>query len=404
MECDHCGRDLASLPYTCKRCGRNFCAEHRLPESHGCQQLKLEQAKRALKREADEDGGPWFKDGFRLSNVEESDTEDRTTTHPADELAELTAECETCGTQLREHEAAGCPYCEKVFCGEHLADHRADCFDPPTQENTSGDSNTVSGSGGSPDVAPDGSVVRNTSASTQGSEAESNNSSGVSDLFWFLIGVPMAIASRVIGVAKAVFRYPTTGLWNLTKIVLLLGIVVVLAGQAGIGPVDTSPGELASPLADAAANATDPAEIDEQQVERLVREGINERRADRGLTSLSSSASLQKQARLHSEDMAGHDELAHNLPGSTTEERLTVASCDAGGENVAQTWYQEQVDTEEGERYIDDEEELAESLVTQWMNSPPHRENLLRQEWSETGVGIELTDDDKVYATQLFCA
>ena len=91
MECDHCGRDLASLPYTCKRCGRNFCAEHRLPESHGCQQLKLEQAKRALKREADEDGGPWFKDGFRLSNVEESDTEDRTTTHPADELAELTA-------------------------------------------------------------------------------------------------------------------------------------------------------------------------------------------------------------------------------------------------------------------------------------------------------------------------
>ncbi|MDB2265505.1 CAP domain-containing protein [Halorubrum ezzemoulense] len=172
----------------------------------------------------------------------------------------------------------------------------------------------------------------------------------------------------------------------------------------GIGPVDTSPGELASPLADAAANATNPAEIDEQQVERLVREGINERRADRGLTSLSSSASLQEQAQLHSEDMVGHDELAHNLPGSTTEERLSMASCDTGGENVAQTWYQNRVDTAEGERYIDDEEELAESLVTQWMNSPPHRENLLRKEWSDTGVGIELTDDDKVYATQLFCA
>ena len=402
MECDHCGRDLASLPYTCKRCDRDFCAEHRLPEAHDCQQLKLEQAERALKREADEDGGPWFKDDFRLSNVDESDTADRTTTHPADEPAEVTAECETCGTQLREHEAAGCPYCEKVFCGEHLADHRADCFDPPSQETASDDSNTVSGSGGSPDVAPDGSVVRNTSAPTQGSEAESNNSSEVSDLF--LIGVPIAIASRVVGAARAVFRYPTTSLWNLMKIVLLLGIVVVLAGQAGIGPVDTSPRELASPLSDAAANATDPAEIDEQQVERLVREGINERRADRGLTGLSSSASLQEQARLHSEDMSGHDELAHNLPGSTTEERLTVASCNAGGENVAQTWYQEQVDTEEGERSIDDEEELAESLVTQWMNSPPHRENLLRQEWSETGVGIELTDDDKVYATQLFCA
>lgn len=404
MECDHCGRDLASLPYTCKRCDRNFCTEHRLPEAHDCHQLKLEQAERALKREADEDGGPWFKDEFRLSNVEESDIEERTTTHPADEPAELTAECETCGTQLREHEAAGCPYCEKVFCGDHLGDHRADCFDPPTEENASGDSNTASGTGGSPDVAPDGSVVRNTSAPTQGAEAEDSKSTGLRGIFWLLIGAPIAIASRITGAAKAVFRYPTTSLWNLTKIVLLLGIIVILAGQVGIGPVNTSPGELASPLADAAANATNPAEIDEQQVERLVREEINERRADRGLTSLSSSASLQEQAQLHSEDMIGHDELAHNLPGSTTEERLSMASCDTGGENVAQTWYQERVDTAEGEKYIGDEEELAESLVTQWMNSPPHRENLLRKEWSETGVGIDLTDDDKVYATQLFCA
>lgn len=404
MECDHCGRDIDSLPYTCKRCDRDFCAEHRLPEAHDCRQLKFEQAERALKREADEYAGPWFKDEFRLSNVEESDTEDRTTTHPADEPAEPTAECETCGKQLREHEAAGCPYCEKVFCGEHLSDHRADCFDPPTQENAGDDSDTAPSAGSSPDVAPDGSVVRNTSEPTQKSEAESSGSSGVKGIFWLLIGVPMAIASGVIGVAKAAFRYPMTSLWNVTKVVLLIGIVVVLVGQVGVGPVDTSPGELASPLADAATNATDPAELDEQQVERLVREGINERRADRGLASISSSASLQEQARLHSEDMVGHDELAHDLPGSTTEERLTMANCNAGGENIAQTWYQEQVDTAEGERYIGDEEELAESLVTQWMNSPLHRENLLRQDWSETGVGIELTDDDKVYATQMFCA
>jgi len=404
MECDHCGRDLASLPYTCKRCSRDFCAEHRLPEAHDCQQLKLEKAERALKREADEDAGPWFKDEFRLSNIEESDTESRTTTHPADEPAQPTAECETCGTQLLEHEAAGCPYCEKVFCGEHLADHRANCSDPSAQGYVSNDSSTASGAGSSPDVAPDGSVVRDTSASTQESEAESSGSGGMRGVFWLLVGLPMAIASGVIGAAKFVFRYPTTSLWNATKVVLLLGIVVVLAGQVGIGPVDTSPGELASPLADAAVNATNPAEIDEQQVEKLVREGINERRADRGLSSLSSSPSLQEQARLHSEDMVSHDELAHDLPGSTTEERLTRANCETGGENVAQTWYQEQVEIGEDERYIGDEQELAESLVIQWMNSPPHRENLLRQEWSETGIGIELTDDDKVYATQQFCA
>ncbi|MFC7187520.1 CAP domain-containing protein, partial [Halorubrum yunnanense] len=383
---------------------KSVCTEHRLPEAHDCQELKLEQAQRALKREADEDAGPWFKDGFELSNVEESHTEDRTTTHPADEPAEPTDECETCETELLEHEAAGCPYCEKVFCGEHLADHRADCFNPPAQDNVSGDSNRALDVGSSPDVAPDGSVVRDTSAQTQGPEAENSDSIRVKGFFRLLIGVPTGIASRVAGTTKASFRHPATAIWNITKVTLLLGIVVVLAGQAGFGPVNSSPGELASPVVDAATNATDPAEIDEQQVEKLVREGINERRADHGLASLSSSTSLQEQARLHSEDMVGHDELAHDLPGSTTEQRLTVASCDAGGENIAQTWYQEQVDTVEGQKYIGDEEELAESLVTQWMNSPPHRENILREGWSETGVGIELTDDDKVYATQLFCA
>jgi len=338
MECDHCGRDLASLPYTCNRCDRNFCTEHRLPEAHDCHQLKLEQAGRALKREAGEVGGPWFKDEFRLSNVGESRAEERTTPPSADETPE------------------------------------------------------------------DGPLVGNTLAPTLGSEAESSKSTGTRGVFLFLLGVPMSLASTITSAVKTVFRYPMTHLWNLGKIVLLLGIIVILAGQVGIGPVDTSPQELASPLADAAANATNPPEVDEQQVERLVREGINERRANRGLASLSSSASLQEQAQLHSEDMRSHNELAHNLPGSTTEERLKIASCSVGGENVAQTWYQERVDSAEGERYIDDEEELAKSLVTQWMNSPPHRENLLRQEWSKTGVGIELTDEDKVYATQVFCA
>ena len=60
MHCNQCGCNLAGLPYTCKRCGNVFCSEHRLPESHDCQQLKIEKAERALKREAGKDAGPWF--------------------------------------------------------------------------------------------------------------------------------------------------------------------------------------------------------------------------------------------------------------------------------------------------------------------------------------------------------
>ncbi|WP_435126737.1 rhomboid family intramembrane serine protease [Halobaculum sp. D14] len=34
-ECDECGA-YENMPYQCRRCGRTFCAEHRLPENHDC--------------------------------------------------------------------------------------------------------------------------------------------------------------------------------------------------------------------------------------------------------------------------------------------------------------------------------------------------------------------------------
>ena len=33
--CDECGRQ-ENMPYQCRHCGGTFCAEHRLPENHGC--------------------------------------------------------------------------------------------------------------------------------------------------------------------------------------------------------------------------------------------------------------------------------------------------------------------------------------------------------------------------------
>ncbi|WP_101296278.1 rhomboid family intramembrane serine protease [Halegenticoccus soli] len=38
-ECDACGK-YENLPYQCRRCGRTFCAEHRLPENHDCPGLQ----------------------------------------------------------------------------------------------------------------------------------------------------------------------------------------------------------------------------------------------------------------------------------------------------------------------------------------------------------------------------
>ncbi|MHC1754798.1 MAG: AN1-type zinc finger domain-containing protein [Methanosarcina sp.] len=40
MECDLCGKK-ESFGFKCHRCGKVFCAEHRLPESHYCEYVSV---------------------------------------------------------------------------------------------------------------------------------------------------------------------------------------------------------------------------------------------------------------------------------------------------------------------------------------------------------------------------
>lgn len=57
-------------------------------------------------------------------------------------------------------------------------------------------------------------------------------------------------------------------------------------------------------------------------------------------------------------------------------------------------------------RRVTNESELAEIIVTQWMESTGHRENILRPEWNSEGIGVAIDDtedDTVVYVTQNFC-
>ena len=47
--------------------------------------------------------------------------------------------------------------------------------------------------------------------------------------------------------------------------------------------------------------------------------------------------------------------------------------------------------------------ELAESAVQGWMNSPGHRQNILTPHWRSEGIGVAVSNDGKVLATQDFC-
>jgi uncharacterized protein YkwD len=43
-----------------------------------------------------------------------------------------------------------------------------------------------------------------------------------------------------------------------------------------------------------------------------------------------------------------------------------------------------------------------EGAVELWMNSPPHKKNLLNKEYAEIGIGTARTDKGEVYYTQVF--
>ena len=48
-------------------------------------------------------------------------------------------------------------------------------------------------------------------------------------------------------------------------------------------------------------------------------------------------------------------------------------------------------------------DDLAEEIVSQWMSSKGHRENILRKDFHHGGIGIAVNDKQELYATQNFC-
>jgi uncharacterized protein (TIGR03000 family) len=113
---------------------------------------------------------------------------------------------------------------------------------------------------------------------------------------------------------------------------------------------------------------------------------INKEREKAGLAALSPDHKMNRAARTHSLNMAKQATLTHTLGGKGAAERLK----DAGyrlrvwGENVGV-----------GAR-------TPAAAVQMWMNSPPHKENILTSDFTETGIGIATGQGGKKYYTQVF--
>ncbi|HEY9881223.1 MAG TPA: CAP domain-containing protein [Leptolyngbyaceae cyanobacterium] len=125
------------------------------------------------------------------------------------------------------------------------------------------------------------------------------------------------------------------------------------------------------------------------QMEAQVFAQINTIRQQQGLSELRQNDKLAQVARDYSRRMAEGDFFAHTSPqGDTMVERVHAAGIFYFmlGENLFTSTNIPQP---------------ANAAVNGWMNSPGHRENILRREYRETGIGV-WRQGNTYYFTQLF--
>ncbi|MEU9234122.1 CAP domain-containing protein [Streptomyces subrutilus] len=113
---------------------------------------------------------------------------------------------------------------------------------------------------------------------------------------------------------------------------------------------------------------------------------VNKERAKAGCSALTVNAKLTAAALNHSKDMAAHSNMSHTgSDGSDPGQRITRAgyAWTTYGENVAYGY------------------STPEQVMTGWMNSPGHRQNILNCAFKEIGVGLAQPNS---YWTQSFGA
>jgi len=119
--------------------------------------------------------------------------------------------------------------------------------------------------------------------------------------------------------------------------------------------------------------------------ERFLFDCTNHERATRGLAEFSWDDALAASAAQHAEQMADREALSHQFPGEPNLASRVVqagASFIALAENVALA-------------------PNATELHTEWMNSPPHRANLLDPNLNMMGIAV-VERDGELYAVEDF--
>jgi uncharacterized protein YkwD len=139
-----------------------------------------------------------------------------------------------------------------------------------------------------------------------------------------------------------------------------------------------------------AATAQDknsPPKLELSKDEQAILDETNAVREKNKLLALKPNHVLFRAARDHSANMAKQGKMEHNLDGKSPADRLTALGYryQYMGENIAA-----------GEGW------MPAGVVAGWMDSQGHRENILKREFREIGIGIARGKDGTLYYTQVF--
>jgi uncharacterized protein YkwD len=150
------------------------------------------------------------------------------------------------------------------------------------------------------------------------------------------------------------------------KLALLFVVAAVVAGTADARPRDSR----------APASSASVATVPDLQAQVLG--AINDLRRSKGLSQLQLSNALSLAALGHSQSMARHGFFSHDgYNGSPFWTRIKPRYRPLPGN----TWGV-------GENMVWSSPGLsADDAIQMWMNSPPHRKNLLTPSWREIGLG-----------------
>lgn len=185
-----------------------------------------------------------------------------------------------------------------------------------------------------------------------------------------------------------IFRYP------IINISIFFGLVLIIILISFVGtPLDKN------------IMYENDTEISIEETEDLIFKQSNKKRThNTRYNRLTRNNSLNNDAKSHAQNMARNNYVAHkSLTGETVKERYNYCK---SGENIHQTWVYENVNNPSGfgVTNITSEEEISQNTISGWMNSRPHRENLMNERWESMGIGVAISENNKVYVVQAFCS